>query len=94
MKIYVGDSGTKIEVDTKQDLTSATTTNIVVKKPDGTNVTWNGTVDPANPTVINYITTSTDFDIPGTYICQAQVTLPGWSGRGDTFFINVNDVFS
>ena len=39
-KIYVGDIGTVITLDTNESIVGATTTDIKVKKGDGTIATW------------------------------------------------------
>lgn len=82
-KIYVGDIGTEFIIDTGSDLSTATITNILVEKPDKTITTWSGVVDGL--TSIKYLTVDGDMDQAGKYKCQVIVSLPGWSGSGETF---------
>lgn len=81
-KVYVGDVGTVIIVNTKEDLAAATVTNIKVQKPNKTEVIWAGTV--YENTKIKYIIQEGDFDVPGDYMVQAYIEIPGWKGRGET----------
>jgi len=90
-KLYVGDVGTQLQVDVGHDITSATSAAISVKKPDGTIVEWAGT---PNVTRIDYNIQANDFDQEGTYYAQALVVLPTWSGRGETFTIQVDANFA
>jgi len=84
-KIYVGDLGTVIRADVGQDTTGATGITIEVKKPDGTLVTWPADMTLSDTFKIEHIIAAGDLDIPGTYTCQAKLTIGSWSGRGDTF---------
>ena len=90
-KIYVGDVGTSISLNTGLDLTGATVTDIYVKKPDGTLVTWTGTV--TDDTCITRVTQAGDLDQKGVYYVQAKLSLGGWVGRGETANFTVYDVF-
>jgi len=58
-KIYVGDIGKKFKVDTQVDCSTATLTEIHIKKPDGTNVTWTATVETNEDTGVDSILTYT-----------------------------------
>ena len=68
-KIYVGAVGVVITLATEKDLSSATTTEIHVKKPDGTAVEWLATVE--NNESLVYTTVEDDLDIPGNYVLHA-----------------------
>jgi len=81
-KHYIGEIGTDIIVDCGQDITGATNTELVVKKPDGSIVTWTATI--YNTNYLKYTTVSGDFDQAGTYRLQASLTLSGWTGYGET----------
>jgi len=80
-KVYVGDEGTIIDVDTFADLSSATTTIIKVFKPSGAIVEWPGSV--VDGTKIRYVTSQGDLDEVGTYTIVAYVELPDWKGHGE-----------
>ena len=53
-KVYVEDAGTVVLLNTGTDLTEATVTNIKVKKPDGSEHTWVGTIHETK--YVKYIT--------------------------------------
>lgn len=82
-KYYKGDHGTIILVDVKEDIRTATSLVLKVKKPNATaTVDWVGTL--SGITKIKYIVKSKDWNVAGTYKLQAYVVMPGWVGRGDT----------
>lgn len=88
-QIFVGDTGTIIKLDCGVDISTATVHNIVVRKPNGTKVTWTGTVSGAS--TIIYITQAGDLDIAGTWHFQAFVTMPGWSGLGEVVTLDISN---
>jgi hypothetical protein len=87
-KIYVDDIGTLIRVNCASDITGATTTDIYVKKPDGTTVTWNGAID-TDPNYLKYTVVSGDFDQAGTYKAHAYVETAAGQWTGEIFRFNV-----
>ena len=106
-KVYVGDVGTLLVLDTNEDISTASTTEIRVKKGDGTIATWNAHKDiiaPIDTSVIEYSTQSYtdpvtsvvtyDLNCAGIYKVQVYIILPtGWSGLGETAEFQVYDVF-
>jgi len=90
-KVYKGDIGTDIILDCVTDISSATTREILVKKPDGSTVTWAATAEGA--TSIKYTVQSGDLSAAGLYLLQASIVTPSWSGRGETFELRVYDHF-
>jgi hypothetical protein len=90
-KYYVGDIGTEVIVDTCSNISSATTANLKVEKPDGTLVTWVGVV--YQTTKIRYVILDGDFDQAGKYLMQAYVEIGSWSGHGDTVTFTVSELF-
>jgi len=91
-KIYVGDKGTEIVLDTQTNLTGALVTNIRVIKPDGTVVTWTGSV--VDDTKIKYTTSlaASELDLPGRYLLQTFVDTGVWSGHGETVSMTVSSL--
>lgn len=87
-KVYIGDVGTEILLDTEVDLTGNTSLQISVRKPDGTNTLWNAT-QVGSTSVIKFVTLANSLDIAGTWKLQAKVVIPLWSGHGETFAFNV-----
>ena len=69
-KIFKGDVGIDLRVDTKIDLTGATKTVLRVQKPNKQEVEWTATV---SETELRYTTTSPDFNIVGVYLISAYV---------------------
>jgi hypothetical protein len=90
-KIYVGDIGTVITLDTNETISSATTTDIEVKKGDGTTATWTGSLSGSDS--VEYTVVSGDFSCSGVYKVQAYVVMTDWSGLGETAEFQVYDVF-
>jgi hypothetical protein len=91
-KYYVNDYGTELIVDTDSDITTATVTKLIVRKPiSGKVVEWVGTI--YDTTKIKYVITSGDWDEAGIYFLQAYVELPNWKGRGSTAQFIVEDAF-
>lgn len=85
-KVYVGDTGTLIELDTGVSLAGATVLEIKARKPDGTVATWPAT---ASATKLQYTTLADTLDQAGTWKLQASVTLPSGKWLGETAFVRV-----
>lgn len=81
-KVYIGDTGTAVELDTGVDLSGATVTEIAVQKPDGSAATWAASV--TGSTKLRYVSLAATFDQAGTWRVQAKVTLPSGAWRGET----------
>ena len=90
-KVYVGDIGTIITLDTGEDITSATTCDIKVRKGDGTLTTWTGVLSDSNS--ISYTILAGDLNCTGTYSVQAYIIMPSWRGLGETAQFRVYDTF-
>lgn len=81
-KIYVGDVGTAIILDTEEDLTDASAVTIEVRKPNGKEVTWTGA--KFETTKVKYVIVIDDLDQSGKYHMQTKVITPTGSWRGGT----------
>ena len=86
-KVYVGDTGTAIIIDCKQDISAATARVIRARKPDGTVVTWSAVA--SGSTSVRFDTLVDTFDAPGRWLVQPRVALPGGEWRGATVAIDV-----
>jgi hypothetical protein len=86
-KVYVGDTGTLIELDTGVSLAGATVLEIKVRKPDGTLATWSAS---ASATKLAYTTQPTTLDQAGVWRLQASVTLPSGKWLGETALLSVH----
>jgi hypothetical protein len=68
-----------------EDVSSATKTELHIRKPDGTEVEWIATVNATVKTQLDYTIESDDFDQGGTYTGNAYIEMTAWQGRGETF---------
>lgn len=92
-KVYVGDVGTVIYLDTGEDMSSASVMKIKVKKPDASTVEWTAALDVTNTNRIKYVVVADDLDQDGTYRLQAYCVTPLWSGLGETAQLKVYNPF-
>ena len=99
-KIYVGDVGLAIVLNLAKegevmDITGATGTKMLVKKPDGTTVEWDADVLTVSGETkyLRHYTVAGDLDQKGRYRIQAYLTISGWTGRGETNTFRVYDAF-
>ena len=90
-KIYVGDIGIIIILDTNETISDATTTDIEVKKGDGTMTTWTGSLSGTDS--VEYMIVDGDLSCAGIYKIQAHVVTPAWDCLGNTVEFQVYDVF-
>jgi hypothetical protein len=88
--IQVGDSGTaiRIAVSGDVDLSTALSTSIRYRKPDGVTGEWPGTVVDG---AVEYITVSGDIDQAGVWYIQAFFELPTWQGSSKVISIRVGE---
>ena len=76
-KIYTGMFGFVVNVKTGIDLSNATTTNILVSKPNGLSTTWGATPkSPATAGILTYTVTSGDIEVHGKYMIQSELVFP------------------
>lgn len=94
-KIYVGDIGTAIVLNLGVDLTDAVSPELHVQKPDGSVVTWLGSVYTMNSlrNFVRYVTVKDDLNLPGKYKVQGHVTIGGWTGHSETVTFTVYEEF-
>lgn len=90
-KSYVGDVGTILEVDCGVDISSATTHNLMVQKPDLTLDELVGTIYNSN--YIRYTTVDGDWDQAGIYRIQSKIVISGWEGLGETAKLRIYDPY-
>ena len=79
--VFVGDVGTEISLDCGVDVSTATIRNIVVRKANGSKITWGAVADGTN--AIKHVTILGDLDAPGAWKLQAYVEMPTWKGSGE-----------
>lgn len=89
-EIHLGDIGTAFEVtlmdcDVVVDISSASSIEIIFKKPDKSVVTQTAVFQTdGTDGIIQYITVLGDLDQIGTWYLQAKVTLPTGTWSSDT----------
>ncbi len=84
-RIYKGDYGVIVRVDTKINLTGSTGRAFKILKPDGREVSWSCTVEsPATGGILTYTTVLGDLDVSGTYKLYAEVTFASSKFLGET----------
>lgn len=93
-KIYKGDYGVLVRVDTKVNLTDAIAFLLKVYKPDGREVCWTPTVEsPAIAGILIYTTVQGDLDTTGTYKLFAQVDFVSGRFIGEVATFRVYDLW-
>lgn len=107
-KIYAGAKGVIVTLGTGQDLTLSTKREILVRKPDGSEVIWTadiatkredeaGEIIPLTPSdgYIVYITDEDDLDAAGDYALQSYVEWGAASNHpGKTVMMEVHQKFT
>ena len=91
-KVYIGDTGTAIVLDTLQNISTATLAAIEVRKPNGTLVTWTGAI--FETTKVRFITLAGTLDMPGDWAMQAKVTMPAGAWLGEVAMLRVYSPFN
>jgi len=96
---YVGDIGTKIEINMGEDITGWQTDKFTykVKKGDNSTDTWTATVKGgggAGDNTLTYTVVSGDFDVEGIYyITPYGENGSGWKGHGRTIKFRVYPLY-
>lgn len=87
--VHVEDIGVVITFETGEDLSLASTHELIFKKPDKTTGTWAATV---SGTKLLHTSVVTDFDQAGRYEVQAYVITPSWTAHSevDSFDVYAN----
>jgi len=79
---YVGDVGTIVKIDMQETITGATGLIFNVRKPNGDEVVWTPSIDGTEK--LKYTVVEGDFNVPGVYKIQPELTLGTFSGKGYT----------
>ena len=90
-KPYVGDIGTRIEIDMQEDLTDWSELKYLVSKPtiagSREEKTWTAARKGdagGDEEILSHTVVADDFDAPGMYYVQPYGEVSGWKGKGDT----------
>jgi len=81
-KIYVGQVGVEITLDTGIALAGATATKIRAKRPGRGSLLWDASI--VESTKVQYTTEATDLSEAGDWCLQAYVEIDGAKGYGET----------
>jgi hypothetical protein len=86
-KVYQGDTGTRITLDCGTDISTATSRQILARKPDGTSATW--AASASGTTSLFFDTLSNTLDMPGVWNLQARVSIGSGVWLGETVELKV-----
>jgi hypothetical protein len=90
-KIYIGQVGVLIELDTQDSLTGATKAEIRYRKPDKSVGAWVGIIDG---TKITYLIDNEEvLNLSGSWLLQAYAEGPGWALLGETVTLPIYNVW-
>ena len=87
--VFIGDTP-EIVLDCGVNISTAIVRSIIVKKPDGSKVTWPAVIEGSNS--IKYTALSGDIDLTGAWKVQAYIEMPTWKGHGTQSSFNVNRI--
>lgn len=90
-KVYMGDTGTELKLDTEVSLATATAQSIEARRPDGTTVSWPATV--VEGTKVRFFTLADTLNAAGDWKLQARVTLPTGAWTGEVATLRVYRLF-
>lgn len=91
-KVYVGDIGTLLQLDTGQPLSGATSVSIEVRKmATGVEVSLPGVV--VSSTKVQVTSVADTFDVAGEWLLQAKVVLPSGTWLGETVPLRIYPKF-
>jgi hypothetical protein len=90
-KIYIGQVGVLIELDTQDSLLGATKTEIRYRKPDKSTGAWVGIIDGAKITYL--INNEEVLNLSGSWLLQAYAEGPGWALLGETVTLPIYNVW-
>ena len=87
---YLNDIGTLIDLDTGEDISSATVQRIKYRKPSGATGYWVGVIG-TDTTSVEYTTIDGDLDEIGTWTTQVYIEMPTWKGHSTMITFKVVD---
>lgn len=88
-KIYVDTVGVQIRITMDEDISNATVTNFVVRKPESGEVTWAAVLEGS--TILTYTTIADDLDEAGVYYLHPYLTIGDWTGYGTPITFKIYD---
>jgi hypothetical protein len=91
--IYRNSIGVRLIVDTKIDLSTASLTALLIKKPSNTVATWNTVIQDATNGIIYYDVLENDLNEEGIYILQSYVESGTSRFYGESVKFHVRNMF-
>ena len=90
-KIYKGDIGTQIILDTSRDISDQTSIFIKYIKPDGiTSGQWEASLDSTEKK-LTFTTIDGSLDQVGIWMLQGYIATPTWSGHTEQVRLEVHE---
>ncbi len=86
-KVYVGDTGTAIVLDVGVNISAATAQSIEAQRPDGSTVSWAGTIFETNK--VRFVTQANSLNQAGDWKLQSRVVLPTGTWLGEVVKLTV-----
>lgn len=88
---YVGEENTRFYIDCGMDVSLATQSRVLLKRPDGTTVQKEAflTTYRESPNFVYFTIDRSDFNQEGKYTGQVYIVIGAWSGWGKPFKITV-----
>jgi hypothetical protein len=91
-KMYDGDMGTILRIDCGSDVTAALSHELRMSLPDGSTAEWSTNLSAGLPNCIEHVCAAGELKA-GRYKGQAFISLPSWTGLGETFEFIVYTTF-
>ena len=88
-KIYVGTVGVQVRITMDEDVSNATITKFVVRKPESGEVEWAAVLEGS--TILTYTTVSGDLDEAGIYFLHPNLEIGDWTGYGTPINFKIYD---
>ena len=93
-KVYAGEYGVPVTINTSMDLTGATSIVARVLKPNGMEAVWTMIAQaPLISGVLTYTTQPADLSVAGNYKIRAEITFPTKKRYGETAFFRIYGKF-
>lgn len=89
MSIFVNQGYYLLTLETGIDISTASTKEILYKKPNGTTGAWTATLE--GTTQVKYQMDNDDLDMAGSWTFQAYVVIGGLDAYGALFSIEVKE---
>jgi hypothetical protein len=90
-KVYVGDTGTAIVLDVGVNISAASAQSIEAQRPDGSTVSWAGTIFETNK--VRFVTQADSLNVAGDWKLQSRVVLPTGTWLGEVVKLTVHRPF-